>query len=90
MWQGERISFSQQVKNFKTTVSQVANMLGSLDMAADHLSRCIYVIDIGSNDYADDYFLPSNPIYTKYTPNQYAYLLVEQYSTQLEVNRLLI
>ncbi|XLS97900.1 hypothetical protein HN51_040635 [Arachis hypogaea] len=53
-----RISFSGQVQNYQNTVSQVVNILGSEDSAANYLSKCIYSIGLGSNDYLNNYFMP--------------------------------
>ncbi|XP_050290174.1 GDSL esterase/lipase At5g45670-like [Quercus robur] len=55
---GGRISFSGHVKNYQNTVSQVVNLLGNEDSAADYLSKCIYSIGLGSNDYLNNYFMP--------------------------------
>ena len=85
-FQGDRISFSGQVKNYQNTVQQVVNLLGNQDQAANYLSRCIYSIGLGSNDYLNNYF---QPLYystgRQYTPEQYADLLIQQYTQQLQV-----
>ncbi|KAK6235863.1 hypothetical protein SCA6_011200 [Theobroma cacao] len=50
------------------------------------LNQCIYSIQIGSNDYINNYFVPE--FYNtsrQYTPEQYAAVLVEQYSHQIKV-----
>ncbi|KAE7996330.1 hypothetical protein FH972_001061 [Carpinus fangiana] len=83
---GGRISFSGQVKNYQNTVSQVVNLLGDENSAADYLSKCIYSIGMGSNDYLNNYFMPlyystSN----RYTPEQYADVLLQDYSQQLRL-----
>lgn len=62
------------------------NLLGNQDQAANYLSRCIYSIGLGSNDYLNNYF---QPLYystgRQYTPEQYADLLIQQYTQQLQV-----
>ncbi|KAE8671802.1 GDSL esterase/lipase [Hibiscus syriacus] len=55
---GARINFSGQVKNYHQTVSQVVDLLGDEDKAADYLNKCIYSIGLGSNDYLNNYFMP--------------------------------
>ncbi|RZC46672.1 hypothetical protein C5167_039621 [Papaver somniferum] len=53
------------------------------DSAADYLSRCIYTVGMGSNDYLNNYFMTA--YYTtsrRYTPQQYADVLAQQYSQQ--------
>ncbi|KAJ4849982.1 hypothetical protein Tsubulata_004877, partial [Turnera subulata] len=70
---GDRISFGGQVKNYQNTVSQMVNLLGDEDTAANYLSKCIYSIGLGSNDYLNNYFMPQ--IYStsrQYNPEQYA------------------
>ncbi|GKU94318.1 hypothetical protein SLE2022_304830 [Rubroshorea leprosula] len=82
---GGRISFSGQVKNYQNTVSQVVNILGDENTAANYLSKCIYSIGLGSNDYLNNYFMP---LYyntgSRYTPEQYADVLIQQYTEQLQ------
>ncbi|KAK1378579.1 GDSL-lipase 1 [Heracleum sosnowskyi] len=81
---GQRISMSGQVNNYKNTVSQVVNILGDENTAADYLSKCIYSVGLGSNDYLNNYFMPN--IYStsrRYTPDQYADILIQQYREQL-------
>ncbi|KAJ0018499.1 hypothetical protein Pint_10159 [Pistacia integerrima] len=81
---GDRISFSGQVRNYRNTVQQVVNLLGDENKAANYLSRCIYSIGLGSNDYLNNYF---QPLYystgQQYTPEQYADALIQQYTQQL-------
>ncbi|XP_059664684.1 GDSL esterase/lipase At5g45670-like [Cornus florida] len=81
---GGRISMNGQVNNYKNTVSQVVDLLGDEDSAANYLSKCIYSVGLGSNDYLNNYFMPQ--FYSssrQYTPQQYADLLAQQYSQQL-------
>lgn len=83
---GQRISFSGQVRNYQNTVSQVVNLLGGETQAADYLKRCIYSVGLGSNDYLNNYFMPT--FYSssrQFTPEQFANDLITRYSTQLNV-----
>nr|AFN53715.1 putative GDSL-like lipase acylhydrolase protein [Linum usitatissimum] len=83
---GGRISFSGQVKNYVTTVSQIVELLGDEDSAANHLSQCIYSIGLGSNDYLNNYFMPQ--FYntgSQFTPEQYADDLIDKYTQQLQI-----
>ncbi|GAA0144090.1 hypothetical protein Leryth_003143 [Lithospermum erythrorhizon] len=81
---GGRISFSRQVNNYKTTVEQVVNILGDEDSAANYLSRCIYSVGMGSNDYLNNYFMPLYYSTSRqYTPQQYAQILIQQYAEQI-------
>lgn len=83
---GQRISFSGQVRNYQTTVQQVVSVLGGEAQAADYLKKCIYSVGIGSNDYLNNYFMPT--FYSssrQFTPEQFANDLISRYSTQLTV-----
>ncbi|KAK3001107.1 hypothetical protein RJ639_021433 [Escallonia herrerae] len=74
----------QLVRNYKNTVSQVVNILGDEASAANFLSKCIYSLGMGSNDYLNNYFMPQNyPTSRQYTPAQYADVLIQQYSQQI-------
>ncbi|XP_076955220.1 GDSL esterase/lipase At5g45670-like [Bidens hawaiensis] len=78
---GARISFGGQVNNYKNTVSQVVNILGDQDSAANYLRQCIYSVGLGSNDYLNNYFMPNYyRTSSQYTPEQYASVLIQQYS----------
>lgn len=81
---GGRIPMSGQVRNYQNTVSQVVNILGDEDSAANYLSKCIYSVGLGSNDYLNNYFMPA--YYStgrQYTPEQYADILIQQYSQHI-------
>lgn len=83
---GQRISFSGQVRNYQSTVQQVVNLLGDQTRAADYLKRCIYSVGLGSNDYLNNYFMPS--FYSssrQFTPEQFADDLISRYRVQLNV-----
>ncbi|CAN1230307.1 GDSL esterase/lipase At1g29670 [Linum grandiflorum] len=76
---GGRISFSGQVRNYQNTAAQIA-------AAATHLSRCIFSIGLGSNDYLNNYFMPA--FYStgrQFTPDQYADDLIRRYTQQLQI-----
>ena len=82
---GGRISFSGQVQNYQSTVSQVVNLLGNEDSAANYLSKCIYSIGLGSNDYLNNYFMPQ--FYSssrQYSTDEYADVLIQAYTEQLK------
>lgn len=81
---GGRVSMSGQVRNYRNVVQQVRQLLGSTAAAADLLRRCIYTVGMGSNDYLNNYFMPLfYSSSSQYDPQQYADLLVQQFSQQL-------
>lgn len=83
---GGRISFSGQVNNYRNTVQQVVQILGNENAAADYLKKCIYSVGLGSNDYLNNYFMPLYyPTSRQFTPDQYATVLIQQYTQQLKI-----
>ncbi|XP_058201169.1 GDSL esterase/lipase At1g29670-like [Rhododendron vialii] len=83
---GDRISLKRQLLNHQTIVSRIAFGLGSKEAAADYLSKCIYLVNIGSNDYINNYLMPQNYATSAlYSPDQYADVLNQQYSKLLKI-----
>lgn len=84
--QGFVISLGLQITNHRAIVSQIATRLGSADNAQQHLNKCLYYVNIGSNDYINNYFLPQfYPTSHIYSPEQYAEALIEELSLNLLV-----
>ncbi|KAL2341056.1 hypothetical protein Fmac_008996 [Flemingia macrophylla] len=81
---GDVISLELQLKHHMATVSQIASRLGSRDLAQQYLEKCLYYVNIGSNDYMDNYFVPEfYPSSSIYSPEQYAQVLIEELSQNL-------
>ncbi|XP_019461372.1 PREDICTED: GDSL esterase/lipase At5g45670-like [Lupinus angustifolius] len=81
---GENFSLVKQVQNHRVIASQIATKLGSIDKAQQHLNKCLYYMNIGSNDYINNYEQPDYyPSQSLFTPEQYAAVLIQQYSVQL-------
>ncbi|KAM7505881.1 hypothetical protein LguiB_004785 [Lonicera macranthoides] len=81
---GDRISLSKQLRHHRITMSRIAILLGNKRLAKEYLSKCIYTIGMGSNDYINNYFMPKYyPTSFLYTPDQYATALVKKYSQQI-------
>ncbi|PSS29030.1 GDSL esterase/lipase [Actinidia chinensis var. chinensis] len=81
---GARISMNRQLLNHQITISRIAFLLGSKGAANNYLSQCIYSVGMGSNDYINNYLMPQfYPTSYLYTPDQYADVLIQQYSKQL-------
>ncbi|XP_077231795.1 GDSL esterase/lipase At1g71691-like [Tasmannia lanceolata] len=77
-----RIPFNQQIKNFENTLDQITDQLGA-DDAAQSIAKCIFFVGMGSNDYLNNYLLPNYNTRNQYNSQQYANLLVQQYTRQL-------
>ncbi|CAL0306481.1 unnamed protein product [Lupinus luteus] len=82
---GENICLEEQLKNHKVIISQLSEKLGSEKEAKEHINKCLYYINIGSNDYLNNYFMKTRyPTHKMYTPEQYAGALAHEYSIQLK------
>ncbi|KAF7151938.1 hypothetical protein RHSIM_Rhsim02G0055800 [Rhododendron simsii] len=82
---GAVISLNQQLLNHQIIVSRIGDLLGSKEEAANYLSKCIYYVGMGSNDYINNYLQPQYFNTSQiYTPEQYAVVLIQQYSQQLK------
>ncbi|KAK9080227.1 hypothetical protein SSX86_001903 [Deinandra increscens subsp. villosa] len=78
-----RIPFNQQIKNFENSLDQISDALRAADLS-QALSRCIFFVGMGSNDYLNNYLMPNYPTRNQYDGNQYADLLAQEYTTQLQ------
>jgi phospholipase/lecithinase/hemolysin len=84
--QGGRIPFAGQVQNYQTAVQTMVNILGDQDTASDRLSKCIFSVGMGSNDYLNNYFMPAfYSTGSRYTPQQFADTLIADYRRYLQV-----
>nr|GEV59286.1 GDSL esterase/lipase At1g29670-like [Tanacetum cinerariifolium] len=85
---GGRISLDRQLHNHNATVSRLVHgQAGNSTITNndEYLRMCLYIVNIGSNDYINNYLRPT--LYTsshKFTPYQYATILIQQYSQQLK------
>lgn len=80
-----RIPFNQQIRNFENTLDQISNNLGAANVAQS-IGRCIFFVGMGSNDYLNNYLMPNYPTRNQYNAQQYADVLVNQYTQQLTVS----
>nr|AFK39208.1 unknown [Medicago truncatula]AFK44052.1 unknown [Medicago truncatula] len=81
---GYAISLGLQLRNHRAIVSQIASRLGGIDKAQQYLNKCLYYVNIGSNDYINNYFLPQfYPTSHIYSPEQYAEALIQELSLNL-------
>ncbi|XP_071739773.1 GDSL esterase/lipase At2g19050-like [Rutidosis leptorrhynchoides] len=82
---GDRICLKKQLINHHTIVSRMFHLQQNRTLTKQHLSKCIYLVNIGSNDYINNYL--KQTFYTTsrmYTTDQYARILVREYSQQLK------
>ncbi|KAM3700661.1 hypothetical protein ACB098_05G113800 [Castanea mollissima] len=82
---GTCISLDGQLKNHQITVSRILELLRNKYSATKYLNKCLYSVGMGNNDYVNNYFLPKKYSTSHhYTPEQYASVLIRQYSHQMK------
>ncbi|XP_028796823.1 GDSL esterase/lipase At1g71250-like [Neltuma alba] len=80
---GERFSLNQQVLNFENTLNQVRTMINGTQLS-QYLAKSIAILAFGSDDYINNYLLPTlyNSSYL-YNPQQFGNLLLNSYARQI-------
>ncbi|XP_060191719.1 GDSL esterase/lipase At1g29670-like [Lycium barbarum] len=82
---GDRISLNRQLRNHRVTISHMSTLLGNKTLNMEYLRKCIYIVDMGNNDYINNYLLPQfYPSSRMYTSEQFARMLIKQYTKQLK------
>ncbi|KAK9065431.1 hypothetical protein SSX86_016814 [Deinandra increscens subsp. villosa] len=82
---GDRISLDRQLKNHEATISRISAVQQNQEVTDEHLRKCIYIVNIGNNDYINNYLLPDQYSTSKeYKIEQYAEVLAQQYAEQLK------
>ncbi|KAI4383546.1 hypothetical protein MLD38_009372 [Melastoma candidum] len=80
---GDRFSLYQQVQHFQRTLNQMKNQMGDEEIRR-HLAKSLVVMNLGNNDYLNNYLLPS--FYNTssiYKPLEYAEILISTYTTRI-------
>lgn len=76
-----------QLQHHKIIVDQIGTKLGGDQKASQYLNKCLYYVNIGSNDFISNYFLPQfYPTRRIYKPEEYAEDLVNKLSQSLKVS----
>ncbi|KAL9381751.1 hypothetical protein Peur_024789 [Populus x canadensis] len=82
---GDRISLNEQLQNHAATFNRSIQLLGTEQAATNYLNKCLYYVSLGTNDYINNYFVPGNYETSRlYTQDQYAKVLIDQYSQQIK------
>ncbi|KAM5587829.1 GDSL esterase/lipase [Rosa sericea] len=82
---GGHISLDQQLLNHQITILRIASILRTNTLQTlQYLNKCLYSVGMGNNDYFNNYFMPQfYPTSKRYTPEQYASVLIDQYTSQI-------
>ncbi|MED6187149.1 hypothetical protein PIB30_073698 [Stylosanthes scabra] len=80
---GQRMTFTQQVQNFQTTINQLKATMDDMDLS-QYLAKSLALVNHGSNDYINNYLLSA--LYSSsflYDPTAFADILIKQYKTHI-------
>lgn len=85
--QGGHMSMNQQVANFGRAVAEISRMFrGDSNAMSGYLSKCIFYSGMGSNDYLNNYFMPTfYSTASQFTTRAFANTLLQDYTRQLTV-----
>ncbi|CAM8983558.1 unnamed protein product [Rhodiola kirilowii] len=81
---GEHLSFESQVRNLKRTIGMLKEQMGDVELG-EYLAKSLVVVVLGSNDYINNYLVPSMypPSYA-YDSESYAQLLINLYAAKIQ------
>ncbi|KMT13925.1 hypothetical protein BVRB_4g077660 [Beta vulgaris subsp. vulgaris] len=79
---GERFSFSKQAENFGITKRQLQNHMSEKELQ-QYLEKALAVVILGSNDYVNNYLNPGYRTRSKFKPDKYADIVINQYTKQI-------
>jgi len=84
--QGANVNLGVQMLNHRAIYWRIGIKVGGLDKAKQHLNKCLYYMNIGSNDYINNYFLPQFYLSSRiYTLDQYSNILIARLSQSIQV-----
>uniref|UniRef100_A0A803MDT2 Uncharacterized protein n=1 Tax=Chenopodium quinoa TaxID=63459 RepID=A0A803MDT2_CHEQI len=79
---GDSVWLDRQILNYIKTILRLQFMVRG--PVSNYLNKCLYTVNIGSNDYLNNYFLPLlYPSKRLFTPDEYANRLIARYRLQL-------
>ncbi|KAF3340217.1 GDSL esterase/lipase [Carex littledalei] len=79
---GDRFSMDSQIQNFKRILEGLSSAL--VNGTEDYISRSLFLVCMGSNDYINNFLLPLSQTASMYTAESFAELLIHEYSRQLK------
>ncbi|KAA3470655.1 GDSL esterase/lipase [Gossypium australe] len=82
---GARVPMSIQIRNHKTIIARIRKIIRNDSSTEKLLRQCIYSIQIGSNDFVNNYFKPN--FYNSshgYSLSEFATMLVRQFAHQIK------
>ncbi|KAK7332117.1 hypothetical protein VNO80_28865 [Phaseolus coccineus] len=82
---GDNIHLEKQLRNHRVIYSKIVKKLGGSKKAKEYLNKCLYYVNIGSNDFINNFFLPQ--LYSSsrtFTLERYTNLLIKKLSENIE------
>ncbi|KAL3616981.1 hypothetical protein CASFOL_039375 [Castilleja foliolosa] len=78
---------NRQLINHQLTIGRIRILLRNNQTAVNnYLNKCLYVVNIGSNDYLNNYYLPQLSVSRILnTPDRFAQLLIQRFTQQLRI-----
>jgi len=82
---GDCLSWDKQIEYFTSTVANdLPRIINNKKKLRHHLSKSIYLVSMGSNDYMLNYFNP-NETNKNLNPEEYANYLLEELTSRIKV-----
>ncbi|KAK7412514.1 hypothetical protein VNO78_03978 [Psophocarpus tetragonolobus] len=83
---GDNIDLGRQIGNHRAIYWRIVSRLGGFRNATQYFNKCLYYVNIGNNDYINNYFLPQRyPRSRIYTVNKYTDDLIHRLSRYIKV-----
>lgn len=82
--QGQHISLAQQIQQVMDTFQQFIITMGEV-AASNHISKSIFYISIGSNDYIHYYLLNESKVQSMYLPWSFNKFLARSMKQEIQV-----
>ncbi|KAI7741865.1 hypothetical protein M8C21_026581 [Ambrosia artemisiifolia] len=82
---GDRVCMDRQLRHHERITSRIRALQQNKTFTNEHLKECIYIVNMGNNDYINNYLMPQfYKTSHKYRMEQYSEVLAEQYTKQLK------
>ena len=81
---GKVFPLEVQVEQFMKVKEEIEGLIGK-EATSELLSKSLFVLVSGSNDWVNTYFFPGSPLPKLYTVPQYRDLLLEKFFSQIQV-----
>ena len=81
---GKVFSLEMQVEQFLKVKEEIEGLIGK-DATSELLSKSLFVVVTGSNDWVNTYFFPGSPLPKLYTVPQYRDLLLQTFFSHVRV-----